>query len=126
MNAHKLKNEKVVINMAYKKKAELEMELAEALQKIEQLELEIKHLKADNRRTLEFAVQEIEETKKSVHKIKNERNAGRKSKFGNEEKGRITMLFLQGKSYRAIAKEMNCSLGLVHKILNEQPKGNKE
>ena len=36
------------------------------------------------------------------------------------------MLFLQGKSYRTIAKEMECSVGLVHKILNEQPKGNKE
>ncbi len=32
-------------------------------------------------------------------------------------------LFLDGKSYRAIAKEMKCSVGLVHKILNEQPKG---
>ncbi|MGV3152901.1 helix-turn-helix domain-containing protein [Sarcina ventriculi] len=29
------------------------------------------------------------------------------------------MLFLKGKSYRAIAKEMGCSVGLVHKILNE-------
>lgn len=94
--------------MAYKKKAELEIELAEALARISELE------------------QELEEIKNNVHNSKNERNAGRKSKFGNEEKGRITMLFLQGKSYRAIAKEMNCSLGLVHKILNEQPKGNKE
>lgn len=94
--------------MAYKKKAELEQELAEALQRIAELEAE------------------LEAVKNSVHKSKNERNAGRKSKFGNEEKGIVTMLFLQGKSYRAIAKEMNCSLGLVHKILNEHPKGNKE
>ena len=94
--------------MAYKKKAELEMELAQALARIEELEAE------------------LEAVKNSVHKYKNERNAGRKSKFGNEEKGKIMKLFLEGKSYRAIAKEMNCSLGLVHKILNEQPKGNKE
>ena len=57
---------------------------------------------------------------------KNERNAGRKSKFGNEEKGKIIMLFCQGKSYRAIAKEMNCSVGLVHKILNEHKQYDKE
>ena len=94
--------------MAYKKKAELEIELAEALARISELE------------------QELEEIKNNVHNSKNERNAGRKSKFGNEERGKITMLFLQGKSYRAIAKEMECSVGLVHKILNEQPKGNKE
>lgn len=94
--------------MAYKKKAELEQELVEALQRIAELEAE------------------LEIVKNSVHKYKNERNAGRKSKFGNEEKGKITKLFLQGKSYRAIAKEMQCSVGLVHKILNEQPKVNKE
>ena len=91
--------------MAYKKKAELEQELAEALQRIAELEAE------------------LEAVKNSVHKLKNERNAGRKSKFGNNEKGKIMKLFLDGKSYRAIAKEMKGSVGLVHKILNEQPKG---
>lgn len=97
--------------MAYKKKAELEIELAQALARIEELEAELQELKAQPN---------------YVQKIKNERGAGRKSKFGNEERGKITMLFLQGKSYRTIAKEMECSVGLVHKILNEQPKGNKE
>lgn len=96
------------IEMAYKKKAELEQELVEALQRIVELE------------------EELEAVKNCVHKYKNERNAGRKSKFGNEEKGKITMLFLQGKSYRVIAKEMNCSVGLVHKILNEHKHNNKE
>ena len=40
-------------------------------------------------------------------------------KYGEEKIKEITMLFLKGKSYRAIAKEMGCSVGLVHKILNE-------
>lgn len=86
--------------MAYKKKAELEQELLEALQRIAELEAE------------------LEAVKNSVHKH-NERNAGRPKKYGNEEKAKITKLFLEGKSYRAIAKEMGCSLGLVHKVLNE-------
>lgn len=104
MNAHKLINEKVVIDMAYKKKAELEAELAEALARIEELEEKLQELKA---------------YQNNVQKIKNERGAGRKSKFGNEEMATMTMLKLQGKSIRAIAKEMNCSTGLVHKLLNE-------
>lgn len=96
--------------MAYKKKAELEMELAQALARIEELETEIQELKTQS---------------SDVQKIKNERGAGRKSKFGNEEMATLTMLKLQGKSIRAIAKEMNCSVGLVHKLLNE-PMGEKK
>ena len=65
---------------------------------------------------------EIEELKSSnvVNKLKNERGAGRKEMFTEEQKARVKMLRLQGKSYRAIAKDMNCSVATVHKIINEQ------
>lgn len=56
----------------------------------------------------------------SVQKIKNERGAGRKERFTEEEKATVKMLRLQGKSYRAIAKELNCSVATVHKIINQQ------
>ena len=56
----------------------------------------------------------------SVQKIKNERGAGRKERFTEEEKATLKMLRFQGKSYRAIAKELNCSVATVHKIINEQ------
>lgn len=56
----------------------------------------------------------------SVNKLKNERGAGRKEMFTEEQKARVKMLRLQGKSYRAIAKDMNCSSATVHKIINEQ------
>lgn len=56
----------------------------------------------------------------SVQKIKNERGAGRKEMFTYEQKARVKMLRLQGKSYRAIAKDMNCSVATVYKIINEQ------
>lgn len=89
--------------MAYKKRDELLVELEEANRKIAELEQRIIELESFN----------------NVHKIKNERNAGRKRKFTIDEIAIIDMLHLQGKSIRAIAKEMNCSVGLVHKLLNE-------
>ena len=55
-----------------------------------------------------------------VNKLKNERGAGRKEMFTEEQKSRVKMLRLQGKSYRAIAKDMNCSVATVHKIINKQ------
>ena len=95
--------------MSYKKRDELIKELEAANLKIAELESRIIEL----------------ECEKEVHKIKNERNAGRKRKFTSEEIGKIQMMKLQGKSYRAVAKEMGCSVGLVHKLLNE-PMGGKK
>lgn len=89
--------------LAYKKREDL-------LKYIEVLERENEELK---QRLIDL------ESGNVVHKIKNERNAGRKRKFTKEEVAIIDMLHLQGKSIRAIAKEMNCSVGLVHKLLNE-------
>lgn len=51
-----------------------------------------------------------------VKKLKSERGAGRKEMFTEEQKARVKMLRLQGKSYRAIAKDMNCSVATVHKM----------
>ena len=55
----------------------------------------------------------------SVNKLKNERNAGRKERFTDDEKVTINMLRLAGNSYRAIAKQMGCSVGTIHKIIKE-------
>ena len=76
----------------------------------------------NNRDTIQKLLKENEELKSNnnVHKIKNERGAGRKERFTNEEKATLKMLRFQGKSYRAIAKELNCSVATVHKIINEQ------
>ncbi len=72
--------------------------------------------------TIQKLLKETEELKSnnSVNKLKNERGAGRKEMFTEEQKARAKMLRLQGKSYRAIAKDMNCSVATVHKIINEQ------
>lgn len=95
--------------MAYKKREEL-------LKEIEIMENYIQFLEVENQ-NLKDMVAALEEN--GVQKIKNERNAGRKRKFTPEEEHSIKMMKLQGKSYRAIAKDMGCSVGLVHKLLNE-------
>ena len=77
-----------------------------------------------NMNTIQKLLKENEELKNKnnsvVQKIKNERGAGRKEMFTEEQKARVKMLRLQNKSYRAIAKDMNCSVATVHKIINEQ------
>ena len=75
-----------------------------------------------DRHTIQKLLKEIKELKSNnvVNKLKNERGAGRKEMFTEEQKARVKMLRLQGKSYRAIAKDMNCSVATVHKIINEQ------
>ena len=56
----------------------------------------------------------------NVQKIKNERGAGRKTKINDDIIKRVTMLKLKGKSIRAIAKEVELSIGTIHKIITEQ------
>ena len=75
-----------------------------------------------DRDTIQKLLKEIKELKSNnvVNKLKNERGAGRKEMFTEEQKARVKMLRLQDKSYRAIAKDMNCSVDTVHKIINEQ------
>ena len=75
-----------------------------------------------DRDTIQKLLKEIKELKSNnvVNKLKNERGAGRKEMFTEEQKARVKMLRLQDKSYRAIAKDMNCSLATVHKLINEQ------
>lgn len=52
---------------------------------------------------------------------KNERNAGRKSIITSQLKGSVQILKNEGKTIKAIASELNISVGLVHKILHLPP-----
>lgn len=54
----------------------------------------------------------------------NERGAGRKPKFTDKERETIKMYRLQGKTIKEIATIYNCSVGLIHKLINEQQKRN--
>lgn len=65
---------------------------------------------------------EIEQLRLNPPKPKS--NAGRCSKFNNEQKEKIR--FMQHNlSIREIAEQMNCSVGLVHKIIHEHDKPQK-
>lgn len=70
--------------------------------------------------TIQKLLKDNEELKRNtIQKLKNERGAGRKSRFKNEDIELIKNLRLEGKSYKVIALEMGCSVGLVHKLINE-------
>ena len=85
---------------------------------IEYISKENFELKLENNK-LKEEIGELKNINK-VQKLKNERGAGRKEIFTEEQKDTVKMLRLQGKSYRAIAKDMNCSVATVHKIINER------
>lgn len=90
----------------------------------EELNKKIEELKNENLELLaikyKYELQkERFENGQSVQKIKNERGAGRKKKFDDEVISEIIQARKENKSIRAIAKEFNCSIGLVQKIINE-------
>lgn len=80
--------------------------------KIKQLEEEIQKLKYEN----ELLRSNRDIPNKKVH---NERGAGRKSKFTDQEKETMKMYRIQGKTIKEISHMYNCSVGLVHKLINE-------
>ena len=100
-----------------------EIEKLKAIIRLNEINIKSKDdtIKRD-RDTIQKLLKEIKELKSNnvVNKLKNERGAGRKEMFTEEQKARVKMLRLQDKSYRAIAKDMNCSVATVHKIINEQ------
>ena len=72
---------------------------------------------------LSFAEQRIEELEEELKQVKkNDRGAGRKEKFDDEQIEHILKARREGKSMRTIAKEFNCSAGLVHKLTKNREK----
>lgn len=93
-------------------------ELKKELKEKERLEKEIQKLK-DERKAI---IEEYRETN-NIQKIKNERNAGRKTKFTDTDIAKILeWRNVHKRSMRVIAKDFNCSVGLVHKIITEHEK----
>lgn len=79
---------------------------------IQQLKDEIQKLKDENKL--------LKSTKRPIDlKIHNERGAGRKSRFTIQEKETMKLYRIQGKTIKEIAEIYSCSVGLVHKIINE-------
>lgn len=95
-------------NEAYKLSVEHEKKMKKAL--VDNYEEEIKRLNEE--------VQKLKNENKA--RIHNERGAGRKSKFTDQEKESIRMYRLQGKTIKEIAEMFNCSIGLIHKLIHEK------
>lgn len=55
----------------------------------------------------------------------NERGAGRKAKFTEQQIEEIKMYRLQGKTIKEISNMFKCSVGLIHKLINEKKKTKK-
>lgn len=80
---------------------------------IKKLEEEIQKLK------IEIYARDIEE-KNRIENNHNSRGAGRKQRFTSEEKETMKLYRLQGMTIKEIATMYDCSVGLVHKLINEK------
>lgn len=132
-----------LIDTLIKKNVELESKLSKVNNKVDdefcnsatykQTQKEIEYLK-DVVKAQEISIKTKEDTIKHERKrngvllneiehLKTQINVrcslGRKQKFNDDEKATIQMLRLANHSYRAIAKQMNCSVGTIHKIIKE-------
>ena len=107
---------------AYYKEGHFVIEAVERGHKIEKLEKEIKILKNE--------IQKLKDENKLLRsnkgvkgstelKIHNERGAGRKSRFTDQEKETMKLYRIQGKTIKEIAEMYSCSVGLVHKLITE-------
>ena len=103
------------------------MELTEAKDEIfkgssdyEQMKKRIAYMELKNK-SLEDTIDHNNKLHKLINEDKthNERGAGRKSKFTDLEKETIRMYRIQGKTIKDIAEMFNCSVGLIHKLINE-------
>ncbi|MGY5237939.1 hypothetical protein [Clostridium tertium] len=84
-----------------------EKEIQKLKDEIQELKKENKLLKSNN---IGVSV------KTNTH---NERGAGRKERFSDQEKEMMKMYRTQGKTIKEIAQMYSCSVGLIHKIINE-------
>ena len=85
-----------------------------------QMAKKIKVLELENK-SLKHTIEHDKKVQKliSENKPKNERGAGRKERFTEQDKEMMKMYRLQGKSFKEIAEMYCCSVGLVHKIITE-------
>lgn len=94
----------------------------------DQIDLESKLFGLENEnKELMKQVCKLKHAKTKITKIKhNNRNAGRKTKFSEEQKKSIKKYRMEGGTYKSIANDFNCSVGVVHKLINEPNELNEE
>ena len=101
-----------------------EVEIEELNKKIACLNDIIARLEARNNR-LEQEVNKYKDFKRNLDDLKkgvlihNARGAGRKAKFTDKQIEEIRRLREDGNTIKEIANRYNCSVGLIHKLINE-------
>ena len=89
--------------------------------------LSVEHEKKMRKALVDNYEPEIERLNEEVQKLKsenkvrthNERGAGRKLIFTEQEKESIRMYRLQGKTIKELAEMFSCSVGIIHKLIHE-------
>lgn len=107
------------VNSPYKKQLEDKIKRLEMALQVAERSKEHAENKAKARdEHLQELQKQVEQLKAStnIHKLKNERGAGRKPKLTEAEIQSIKMYRLQGLSYKAIAKMFDCSVGTVYNV----------
>lgn len=92
-------------------------------QKNKELEKEIEEMQDKNKELIKLSeyTEKCIELEQELKKIKaRQKNAGRPTRFTDEEIETIKMYRLQGKTIKEIAEMFKCSVGLIHKIINEK------
>ena len=101
-----------------------EVEIEELNKKIDCLNDIIARLEARNNR-LEQEVNKYKDFKRNLDDLKkgvlihNARGVGRKAKFTDKQIEEIRRLREDGNTIKEIANRYNCSVGLIHKLINE-------
>ena len=95
------------INNEHSKKVDMPGEL-------EALRAQVKQLTAENIQ-LKQELESCKQMATTVHKLKNERGAGRKPKLNDELIAKVNNLRGEGLSHKAIAQQLSISVGLAHK-----------
>ena len=108
-------------NSPYKKQLEdkikmLEMKLKSAQDGKEHAE-KLAKAKDEHLQELQEQIKQLQ-AKTSIQKLKNERGAGRKPKYTEQDKELMKMYKAQGKSYKEIADIYKCVPSYVFKVIN--------
>ena len=106
-----------------------EIELLKAAAKVDEVAIKNgRELRGRQATIIENLQNELKQAKEEINalkeqqpikKVHNERGAGRKPRFKAAEVNKIKRMYSKGKSMREIAEIKGCSVGLIHKLINE-------
>lgn len=108
-----------------------EIEMLKAAAKVDELAIKNgRELRGRQAAIIENLQNELKQAKDEIKvlkeqqptKVHNERGAGRKQRFNAAEVEQIKLMRASGQTMRAIAECMECSVGLIYKLINEKNK----